>query len=108
MKKIDYYTYKVTWSPKDNEHVGLCVEFPSLSWLAPSAEDALAGIKKVVADVVKDMHAAGEKVPEPLSTKQYSGKLVVRIPPECHKRLAVKAAENRISLNRLISDKLAN
>jgi hypothetical protein len=31
---LDHYTYRVTWSPEDNEHVGQCVEFPSLSWLA--------------------------------------------------------------------------
>ena len=30
----DYYTYRVTWSSEDNESVGLCEEFPSLSWLA--------------------------------------------------------------------------
>lgn len=35
---IDHYTYRLTWSPEDNEHIGLCTEFPSLSWLAPSQE----------------------------------------------------------------------
>ena len=25
------YTYRVTWSAEDNEYVGLCAEFPSLS-----------------------------------------------------------------------------
>jgi len=28
---IEHYTYRVTWSPEDNEHVGLCVQLPSLS-----------------------------------------------------------------------------
>ena len=53
--KNDYYTYRVTWSDNDNEYVGLCAEFPSLSWLAASPEAALKGMRKVVADVVKDM-----------------------------------------------------
>ena len=57
---IDHYTYRVTWAPEDGEHVGLCVEFPSLSWLAPVPEKALAGIRKVVAEVVADMRASGE------------------------------------------------
>jgi hypothetical protein len=48
---INHYTYRVTCSSDDNEHVGLCAEFPSLSWLAPSPEQALSGIRKVVADV---------------------------------------------------------
>ena len=28
----DHYAYRVTWSPGDGEFVGLCAEFPSLSW----------------------------------------------------------------------------
>ena len=72
---INHYTYRVTWSSDDNEHVGLCAEFPSLSWLAPSPEKALAGIRKVVADVVKEMTASGESVPEPLSEKSTAGDL---------------------------------
>lgn len=36
----DHYTYRVTWSAEDGEHVGLCAEFPSLSWLAKTPEAA--------------------------------------------------------------------
>lgn len=61
---IQHYTYRVTWSPEDNEHVALCAEFPSLSWLAKTPESALRGIQKVVADVVADMLASGEAVPD--------------------------------------------
>lgn len=64
---IDHYTYRVTWSAEDNEHVGLCAEFPSLSWLAPTPEKALSGIRRVVADAVADMKASGESVPEALA-----------------------------------------
>lgn len=32
----DPYTYRIGWSEEDQEYVGLCVEFPSLSWLARS------------------------------------------------------------------------
>ena len=60
---INHYTYRVTWPSDDKEHVGLCAEFPSLSWLAPSPEKALAGIRKVVADVVEEMTASRESVP---------------------------------------------
>jgi len=57
---IRHYTYRVTWSPEDDEHVGLCAEFASLSWLAKTPEAALKGIQKVVGDVVADMLANGE------------------------------------------------
>jgi predicted HicB family RNase H-like nuclease len=103
----DCYTYRVTWSEEDKEYVGLCAEFPSLSWLDDTQEAALQGINKVVAEVIADMKSNNEIVPEPISTKHYSGSFTVRIPPEIHRKLAIQAAESRISVNRLISAKLA-
>ena len=54
----DRYTYRVTWSEDDAEYVGLCVEFPSLSWLAATPEAALKGVRKMVADIVQDAEKA--------------------------------------------------
>ncbi|UCC88700.1 MAG: type II toxin-antitoxin system HicB family antitoxin [Anaerolineales bacterium] len=107
MLKNDRYTYRVTWSEEDEEYVGLCVEYPSLSWLAPTPQDALSGIQQVVAEVVADMEANEERVPEPIALRHYSGKFTVRIPPDLHRRLAMEAAESGISLNRLASAKLS-
>jgi predicted HicB family RNase H-like nuclease len=108
MKTLDRYTYRITWSEEDGEFVGLCAELPSLSWLAPTQEAALKGIRKVVQDAVKDMAVSGEKIPDPLSARTFSGQLRVRIPPALHRQLAVEAAERRSSLNRVIIDKLAH
>jgi predicted HicB family RNase H-like nuclease len=104
--RSDRYTYRITWSEDDQEFVGLCIEFPSLSWLAGTPEAALAGIRKVAKKAVQDMESNGELPPAPISGKSYSGKFVVRIPPEVHRALAIKAAEEGISLNRLVSAKL--
>jgi hypothetical protein len=98
----------VTWSAEDGEHVGLCVEFPSLSWLAPSPEFALEGIRSLVWDTVREMEDAGEEVPVPLAVKHYSGQFRVRIPPQVHRSLALEAAEQGVSLNRLASAKLSS
>lgn len=104
---INHYTYRVTWSPEDNEHVALCAEFPSLSWLAATPEKALAGIRRLVGETVADMQAAGEHVPTPLAEKQYSGRFMVRVPSLVHRALATEAAEQGVSINRLVSAKLA-
>lgn len=104
---VDHYTFRVTWSPEDGEHVGLCSEFPSLSWLAGTPESALKGIRRLVAEAVADMQASGEPVPAPFAEKHYSGEFRVRIPPEVHRALAIQAAEQGVSLNRLASAKLA-
>jgi predicted HicB family RNase H-like nuclease len=107
MLKNDRYAYKVIWSEEDSEYVGLCVEFPSLSWLGTQPEAALRGIRKIVAEVVTDLQANGEHIPEPLAGKKYSGRFMVRVPPDLHRQLAYQAAESGISLNRLASDKLS-
>ena len=110
MKAIqtDHYTYRVTWSEDDQEHVGLCAEFPSLSWLASSPEAALRGIRRVVTGVVADMRKTREPIPTPLASRKFSGKFMVRVPPDVHRELAVEAAEAGVSLNRLASAKLAH
>ncbi len=107
MLQNDRYTYRITWSEEDNEYVGLCTEFPSLSWLDPLPEEALRGIRQTVSETVTDLKANGEPVPEPIAAKKYSGKFMVRIPPELHRRLAMEAAETGISLNRLASERLS-
>ena len=103
----DRYIYRIIWSEEDKEYVGLCVEFPSLSWLAESPEAALLGIREVVKEAIKDMKDSGESPPESLSSRKFSGKFIVRVPPEIHRRLTIEAEEEGISLNRLVSTKLS-
>ena len=62
----------------------------------------------VVFGVVADMKASGETIPAPLADNRYSGEFRVRIPPEVHRALAMQAAEQGVSLNRLASAKLAS
>jgi predicted HicB family RNase H-like nuclease len=57
--------------------------------------------------VVADLKRSKEPVPEPISTRPFSGKFMVRIPPEVHRMLAIQAAESGVSINRLVSSKLA-
>lgn len=102
----DHYTYRITWSSEDKEYLGLCAEFPSLSWLAKTPELALRGIHKLVRDCIEDLAKNHELIPESLVTKQYSGKFMVRVLPEIHRELALQAAESHVSLNRLVSAKL--
>jgi predicted HicB family RNase H-like nuclease len=107
MKKVDQYTYRVAWSEEDGEYVGTCVEFPSLSWLDAAPEGALKGVRKIVAASVRDMTKTGELLPEPISSRSFSGKFMVRVPPQLHRELATQAAESGVSLNRLVAHKLA-
>jgi len=102
-----HYTYRVIWSEEDGEFVGLCAEFSSLSHLDETQAGALEGITNLVSDIVADMQAAGESPPVPITDRGYSGRFQVRITPELHRRLAIRAAEANVSLNRIVSDQLA-
>lgn len=102
------YDYHVTWSVADNAYIGTVTEFPSLSWIADTPESALHGISDVVDQVLSDMQSSGEAAPQPLSLRTYSGKFMVRIPPELHRQLAIEAARQSVSLNRSILHKLAS
>ena len=106
-KVKDHYTFRVTWSAEDDEYVGLCAEFPSLNWLAITPEEAFACIRRVVSESVDEMLAANETPPQPMADRSYSGKFVVRVPPETHRALVLEAAEEGVSLNRLVTARLA-
>lgn len=104
----DHYTYRVSWSVEDQEYVATCLEFPSLSWLAPSRSDAIDGLERLVVDVVTDMIANGEQVPQPFAERSFSGTFNVRIGEHLHRDLVMHAAEERMSLNQYVIRKLAS
>ena len=52
---VEQFSYHVIWSEEDQEYVGLCDEFPSLSWLDESSELALNGIRRLVSEITEDM-----------------------------------------------------
>jgi predicted HicB family RNase H-like nuclease len=81
----------------------------------------IAGIKDVIgfhAETVKELRAAFEEaVDDYLATcaklgrapqKPYSGKLMLRVPPEVHARAAMMAQAHGVSINQWASDVLAN
>ena len=105
---VSHFTFRVTWSAEDGEFVATCLEFPSLSWLAPSRNEAIEGLERLVVDVVDDMRANHERVPEPFAERKYSGTFNVRIGEHLHRDLAMHAAEQHMSLNQYVVKKLAS
>jgi predicted HicB family RNase H-like nuclease len=105
---VTHYTYRVTWSIEDNEFVATCLEFPSLSWLADTQEGALRGLRDLVSEVVDDLRHNEEPAPEPLSSRIYSGKFNLRVGEQLHRRLAMEAAAENLSLNQYVVRRLTN
>lgn len=107
MGVVDHYTYRVSWSAEDGEHVAECAELPGLSWLDATPEGALSGVRQAAREAVELLRDSGDPVPEPIAERRYSGVFKVRVPPEIHRRLAIEASEQGVSLNRVVQAKLA-
>jgi len=106
-KLIEKYTYRVEWSEEDNLHIARCLEFPSLAAHGSTVEAALREIEKVVEESIKWMKEENEEIPEPFGLKKYKGNLTLRVPAEVHRRLAIKSAEEGVSVNKYILSKIS-
>jgi predicted HicB family RNase H-like nuclease len=104
---INKYTYRVEWSEGDGVHIARCLEFASLAAHGDTAVKALSEIEKVVAESIKWMEEENEPVPEPFGLKKFKGNLTLRVPPEIHKRLVIKSAEEGVSINQYILSKIS-
>jgi predicted HicB family RNase H-like nuclease len=98
---VNHYTYRAEWSSEHGEYVGRCLELPWLSQWAPMMQTAIASVERAV-----DEHLAerGEDVPPPLTERKF----IVRTSPALHARLTVEAAEQNVSLNQWVVQKLAD
>ena len=110
MTKVDWverYEYRVHWSEEDDAYLARVVEFPSLGAHGDTAAAALEELQTLVKGVVRDLKMSQELVPEPLALQKFSGRFLVRIPPELHRALAIEAAAAAVSLNQVALCRLA-
>jgi len=71
-----------------------------------SHEAALRQIRVAVAGALKWLSDEKREAPEPLGSKKFRGHLTLRVPPEVHRELAIKAAEENVSIKQLILSKI--
>lgn len=105
---VSHYDYRVFWSHDDDGFVATCLEFPSLSWVASSQEQALAGLRNLITEVIADLIATSEPVPQPLAERRFSGKFNLRVGRKLHRQLAIAAAQQQLSLNQYINQQLSS
>jgi predicted HicB family RNase H-like nuclease len=106
--KADKYTYRVGWSEEDSVHIAHSLEFPSLQAHGKTTEEALKEILKVVGATLRWMEEEKEPIPEPLGKRSFRGNLTLRIPPETHRYLAIRSAEEGVSINQYILSLVSN
>lgn len=100
------YTYRVWYSPEDEGYIATILEYPSLSNFGETSIEAIDGAVALLDDVLQDL--SPEEIKIPFGRKQYSGKILLRMTPQQHRNLSMEAAEQHISLNNLIVNRLSN
>jgi predicted HicB family RNase H-like nuclease len=104
---VNHYTYRAEWWPERGEYVVRCIELPWLTRWAFSLQEATAAAEEAVDEYLTERLADGDEVPAPLTERQHNGKFMVRTSPELHTRLVIEAAEQRVSLNHWVVQKLS-
>lgn len=103
----DRYMYRVHWSDAEGGFVCTVAELPELRFVSRSSVEALMGLHVLVRSRLEALASEGQEPPQPFEDRHYSGHFMVRVPPEVHRRLAIEAAEQGVSINRLVQSRLA-
>jgi hypothetical protein len=103
---VNRYTYRAEWSSEFREYISRCLELPWLSQRAPTLTEAIAGVERAVDEYLAERDGVG--TPRPLTDRKFSGRFVVRTSPMLHARLTVEAAEQNVSMNQWVVQKLAD
>lgn len=113
MKKTKYseefvtrYSYSIEYDAEDDIYISRCAELPTLAAHGPNQESALEEIRKVVKATLKCMHEDKMEIPQPFCLHRYSGEFKVRMPPEKHRKIAIEANLQGVSMNQYIVSKL--
>ncbi|MDR3312063.1 MAG: type II toxin-antitoxin system HicB family antitoxin [Spirochaetaceae bacterium] len=104
---IDKYTYRVEWSREDNVHIARCLEFPSLMAHGNTAGSTLVEVEKAVEASIAWMREESEEIPGPFGLKHFKGNVTLRMSTEIHRKLAIKSAEEGVSVNQYILSKIS-
>lgn len=103
------YKYKIdlVWDEEDKIYVAQVPELDGCMSHGKTEFEALRNVQKAMDGWIKTAKEFKMNIPEPIPQKKFSGSFNVRVPKEVHRNLALKAAEEHISLNHLISQILA-
>lgn len=106
IKMKDNYLKIVEWSKADKCFVGTA---PGLILGGVHGKDervVFDDLCKAVADAIDLLKMEGKPIPKQAIKNEYSGKIALRIKPELHRSLAIKALQKGESVNKYIEESL--
>ncbi len=104
--KAAHYVKIVEWNDEDGCFVGTC---PGLMFGGVHGSDeakVYAELCQAVEEVIDLMEREGHRLPPASTKKQFNGKVLLRLDPAVHQRLALQAKAGGESLNALVTRKL--
>ncbi len=83
------------------------LEFPGCYSFGDTADEAMANLEDAAFNWIEAALAQGQTIPEPVSVNELSGKVLLRLPRNLHKKAMQMATRERISLNTFLVDAVA-
>jgi predicted RNase H-like HicB family nuclease len=104
---MENYTYRAGYSPESGQYVGMCLEFPSRYARAVTPHEAIAAVQQVIGEEIAELIECGLEPPPFNHRPALQRQVRVRTSPELHSRLMVDPAEQGVSFNQWVVQKLA-
>ncbi len=102
------YIKVVEWSDEDNCFIGRIPGLIDGGIHGNDEEKVYKELCQVAKEAIELYNESGQPLPPSTTNKKYSGKLHLRLAPELHERLSIKATQRGESLNKLINNELAS
>src|SRR5262249_37466832 len=97
------YPAHVFWSDEDEGFVAVATDLPGSSAFGDTQDEALQELQDAITGWIEAQRSAGNPVPAPSTpSREYSGKVLVRMPRSLHTKLALTAKSEDVSLNQYI------
>lgn len=102
------YLKVVEWSAADNAFVGSAPPIIGHCCHGETEAEVVGKLTLIVEEWVEILLRDGTPLPEPSAGKTFSGKFLVRVSPELHRKAALKAMARGESLNQFVAEAIAN
>ncbi len=101
------YMINIFWSEEDHCYMAEVPELEGCMSHGSSEEEALTHARDAILSWIQTARQLKHPIPQPLVLKKASGKFNVRLPKQLHKDLVLRAAQEKVSLNSLVSNLLS-
>lgn len=108
MKTDLHYLVNILWSEEDRCYIAEVPELEGCMTHGSTPEEALRSARDAIASWIKAAKQLKHPVPPPVAERKISGKFNVRLPKHLHRTLVLKAAQDGVSLNQLVTSVLSH